>query len=94
MEMNNKNVSPAFPLHTIKKVIMIEDRYHDPPDAESRVNQLLSKNWILLNLHTKEVSPKDYCLVYTLGHIDASADDTVKAIYQTPEEFYSRKRRT
>ena len=80
MEISDKSVSPGFPLHTIKKVIMIEDRYNIPPDAESRVNQLLSKGWVLLALHTK-----DDLLVYTLGHTDASADDSVKAIYTSPE---------
>ncbi|MBI4295268.1 MAG: hypothetical protein HY669_03785 [Chloroflexi bacterium] len=87
METGNRNGSLGFLLPTIRKVKMIEDRHEIPPDAESQVNQLLLKGWVLLALHTKEISAKHQLLVFTLGHTDASADDMVRAIYPTPEEI-------
>jgi len=93
MEMSNKSASSDFPLHNIKKVKIISDHYRSsPPDTESMVNQLLSKGWILLALHTEEVSPKEQHLIYTLGHTEVSADDSVKAIYETPEQFKEQHR--
>ena len=87
MKTDNDNTSSSFPLHTVKKVKNIEDRYSIPLDAESQVNQLLAKGWVLLALHTKEISPKEQRLIYTLGHTDVSADDTVEAIYTKPEDL-------
>jgi len=74
---NKENTAPTgFPLHNIKKVTEVGD-YDWLSSAEKRVNQLLSKGWVLLALHTKEMSPNDQVLVYTLGHTDPSADDSV-----------------
>ena len=74
---NKENTAPSvFPLHNIKKVKAVEDFDWLSP-AEEQVNQLLSKGWVLLALHTKELSPKDQVLIYTLGHTDPSADDSV-----------------
>ena len=88
MEAKNKDVYSGFPLHTIKKITMVADHYRDsPPGTASCVNQLLSKGWVLLAVHTKEVSPRDQLLVFTLGHTDSSADDSVRAIYTDPEEI-------
>lgn len=86
MEINDESVSHGFPLYTIKKVNIIQDHYRSsPPDTDSIVNQLLTKGWVLLALHTKEVSPpNNYRLVFTLGHTEASADDSVEAIYTKP----------
>jgi len=74
---NKENTTlSGFPLHNIKRVTAVGD-YDWLSSAEKRVNQLLSKGWVLLALHTKEMSPKNQALVYTLGHTDPSADDGV-----------------
>ena len=75
----------GLPLHTIKKVRMVEDRYGMKVGAQSTVNQLLSKGWVLLAVITKEVGPKTQHIIFTLGHTDASADDTVEVKY--PEDL-------
>lgn len=74
-------IKDNFPLHTIKKIKRIGDRYddyHGTFPVETQVNQLLSKGWVLLALETEEVSPKNQRTVFTLGHTDPSADDSIE----------------
>ncbi|HUT67669.1 MAG TPA: hypothetical protein VMW86_03860, partial [Dehalococcoidales bacterium] len=61
----------------IKKIKMIRDRYGMSVSAESQVNQLLSRGWVLLVIETKEASPNQKDAVFTLGHSDPSADDKI-----------------
>lgn len=86
-----KNVIIDFPLHTIKRVKIVDDRYRDNPDTECRLNQLLSKGWILLGISNKVTMPNCSILVFALGHTDSNADDTVQAIYEASEEFKKKR---
>ncbi len=70
-----------FPVHTIKKIKRVGEHYDDRQGAfgmETRVNQLLSKGWVLLAVEVEEVSPRGQRGIFTLGHTDASADDTIE----------------
>ena len=68
-----------FPLHTIKKVTSVHTGYYDEAigSATQIVNALISRGWILLNMHTVEYreGSKHYQMIYTLGNTDPDADD-------------------